>query len=129
MTPKKYSPRFILPGPVGAGGLLIFDPIRLGSPPLKIRLKGRHARFIRVLARHWRHSLDDLDTFIPVSRIAKELYDEHELAPAPGEEAVRAYAAQINRLIRAATPLGMEAPKLHEGARLLGYRLIEKLEI
>lgn len=139
MTPassddKRDHLRLFLPGPVDAGGRLIFAPVRPDARPLIVELDGRHIRFLRVLARHWRRTPEDELTggppFVPLSQIVKEYYEEGELGPAPDEQTVRAYASQINRLIRkSATRMGLKAPAVHESARLLGYRLIEKLEI
>jgi hypothetical protein len=142
---EKYLPRLVLPGPVAAGGFLVFDAIRIRDTvvegdasrvvdrPLTVKLNGRHLRFLKALASHWRPARDDdLDggaPYLPVERIAGEFYGENELAAAPDAETLRAYAAQINRRIRQATPPGMPTPQLHESARLLGYRLVEKLEI
>jgi len=131
---KRDQLRLVLPGPVDAGGRLIFAPVRPDARPLIVELDGRHIRFLKVLARHWRRTSDDELTggppFVPVSRIVKEYYEEGEFGPAPDEQTVRAYASQINRLIRkSATRMGIEAPSVHESARLLGYRLIEKLDI
>src|SRR5208282_3648078 len=94
-------------------------------------LAGRHARVLKVLSQHWRQSPDDLDgcPFISPSQICAEFYEKHELAVGLDASSVRAYLAQLNRLIRAATPTGTAAPKTHESRRLLGYRLVEKLEI
>jgi hypothetical protein len=128
-----HSIRLILLGRVDAGGLLIFDHICVGDRPLVVRLDGRHTRLLRVLTRHWRLLPDDElnggPPFVPVNQIASEFYDDDELAFPPDEQSVRAYAAQINRLIRKATPKSMLAPKVHEAARLLGYRLVQQLEI
>ena len=116
-----------------AGGLLEIESPLAGMPPLLIKLDGRHVRFLLVLAKHWRETSDDpvrdALSYVPAGQVARELYGSDERAYEPEEQAVRAYAAQLNGLIRAATPAGTPPPLLHQSAPGFGFRLTAPLEI
>lgn len=122
--------KLILPGLEDGMGFLEL-PLPDGST-ISIQIEGRHVKVLLVLndalkldqyleeaARGW---MDD--------KLIAEAYTRgNECALAPSPQAVAAYRAQINRLIREATPQGYEPPKLFISKRYVGVRLIQKLVV
>lgn len=94
-----------------------------------------HARFVKILlilnkALEMDADLDEqLRGYLNDRSLAEQcpLGDPHGYTPEP--QTTRAYRAQINRCIREQTPPGRPPPRLFHSERLVGVRLVRKIEI
>jgi len=122
--------KLILPGREDGMGFLKL-PLTDGST-ITVQLEGRHVKVLLVLndALKLDKDLDEAARGWMDDKLIAEAYtrgDTYTLAPTP--QAIAAYRAQINRLIREATPQGFEMPRLFINKRCVGVRLIQKLVV
>ena len=123
------APTLFLFAPDG-GGLLKLS-LADGSK-IAVRLYGRHVKVLLSLNNALRmdNDLDEAARGWMSDEGIAEAYacGEPRVIP-PTQEAIAAYRAQINRLIRENTPAGLEAPRLFATQRCVGVRLTEEIII
>lgn len=122
--------KLILPGREDGIGFLKL-PLNDGST-ITVQLEGRHVKVLLVLndALKLDQDLEEAARGWMDDKLIAEAYtrgDKYTLAPTP--QAIAAYRAQINRLIREATPQGYETPTLFINKRCVGVRLIKKFVV
>jgi len=123
------APTLFLYGPDGGGLLKLW--LADGSK-IAFRLYGRHVRVLLSLnnALCMDKDLDEAARgWMSDERIAEAYACGDPRVLPPTREAITAYRAQINRLIRQETPSGLETPRLFATQRCVGVRLAQAITV